>query len=83
MGSLQIVMIVCPLMATTPRDCDMAVENPVVFYDDIKKCMTRAQEIHEKTATALYQAGAMLRVGCVQKDFFEQPDQKQDKRISA
>jgi hypothetical protein len=83
MDSLQIIMVVCPLMTADLNNCEVGVENPVVLYKDLKKCTERAKEIHEKAALAIYQAGAVLRVGCVDKRFFEIPKPKRKKDISA
>lgn len=83
MGSLQIVMLVCPFLSVSPQDCDVAVESPVIIYDDIDACMARAQSIYARSASALYYAGLRLKVGCLDKKFFEQLKQEPDKRISA
>ena len=83
MTSFQIVILVCPFLSISPNDCDVAVESPVVIYDDRDACMARAQHIYAKSANALYHAGLRLRVGCLDKNFFEELKQKPDKRISA
>tara|TARA_Y100000004_G_C8872626_1_gene393995 strand:+ start:170 stop:415 length:246 start_codon:yes stop_codon:yes gene_type:complete len=81
MSSLQIVMLVCPLFSVTPNDCDVAVESPVVVYENRDACMARAQDIYKKSSSALYHAGLRLRVGCLDKKFFE--GIKEKKGVSA
>jgi hypothetical protein len=72
MNLLHIVMLVCPLQAATPNDCVLGFETPLVSYEGLEKCTARAEEIYEKVSKDLYQAGAAIRISCVNKKVLEQ-----------
>ena len=65
MPPLYIVMLACPNNAATPHDCVVGLEKSLSGYETQAKCEARAEEIYSKTARELYQAGAVLRIGCV------------------
>ena len=71
MTPLYILMLVCPITAATPHECVVGLEKPLKGYETQAECDARAKEIYDKTAHELYQVGAVLRVGCVDKSAFE------------
>lgn len=72
MNPLYIVLFVCPLTAATPQECVIGFEDPLVPYEGLEKCTARARELYREAARDLYQAGAAVRISCVNKEIVDQ-----------
>ena len=72
MNPLYIVLFVCPLTAATPQECVIGFEEPLASYDGLEKCTARAEELYREAALDLYQAGASIRISCVNKEIVDQ-----------
>ena len=75
MNPLYIVLFVCPLTATTPQECVIGFEDPLVPYEGLEKCTARAEELYREAARDLYQAGASIRISCVNKEIVDRMKQ--------
>ena len=82
MNPLYIVLFVCPIAAATPQDCVIGFEDPLVPYEGLEKMHGTCKELYREAARDLYQAGAAVRISCVNKDIVDQMKEVVEKVIT-
>lgn len=79
MTSLQILIMVCPMMAASPNDCFFGTEKTHTTYKELETCKAQAVKIYDESVADLLNAGALLRVGCVDKEYFQTMELNKEK----